>query len=305
MLNAFLIGSLCFIWGATWVAIKIGLSESPPFFGAAFRFLLASVVLGLALAVRRHGLPRDRRILAWILASGLFMYFGSYAAVYWAEQYINAGLAAIIFASFPFFVAIGAHFHLPGERLSWLKVLGLIIGFAGIVVIFGGGLTMPDARIWWAMLVMLISPFSSAVASIMVKKHLTQEDPTVVNFLQMIVGVLVLFPFAFANEQLAAFHWSLVSIAAVSFLGIFGSAYTFVTYYHLLKTIEASRMALIAFVTPVVAAVLGWLILDETLALSTLLGAVLVFAGIYIVNVMARKPVPQVVRQPTGGGAAE
>lgn len=291
MLNTTLIVALCIIWGATWVVIKIGLGEAPPFFGAAFRFLLASVVLGLMVWLGHRRIPRERSTLFWVYFSGFFMYFGSYAATYWAEQYINAALAALIFASFPFFVAIGAHIHLPNERLTLLKILGLVVGFGGIVVIFGGGLSVPDPNAWWAMFVMLLSPLSSAFASIVVKKHLTKEDPFVINFLQMTVGVIVLFALASSHENIGDFRWTLVSIAAVVFLSLFGSAFTFVSYYHLLKTMEATKLSLIAFVTPIVAAILGWLILGEQPTLATVVGAVLVFIGIWIVNVLAPKRV--------------
>ncbi|HUU45060.1 MAG TPA: DMT family transporter, partial [Acidobacteriota bacterium] len=176
MIQALLIAGLCLVWGATWVVIKIGLSESPPFYGAALRFLLATVVLSLLVAAARRRLPRGRSLWGWMIVSGLLMYFGSYAVVYYVEQYINAALAAILFASFPFFVAIGAHLHLPGERLTPLKVTGLAVGFIGVVVVFGGSIATPDTALWWAPAIMLLSPFCSAVASIIIKRHLTRED---------------------------------------------------------------------------------------------------------------------------------
>jgi len=289
MLNLFLITALCIIWGATWVVIKIGLGEAPPFYSAAFRFLVAAAFLGAWVWIGRKRISLGRKTLFWVYLSGILMYFGSYAATYWSEQYINAALAAIIFASFPFFVAIGAHFHLPKERLSVLKLLGLVVGFAGIVVIFSGGLSVPDPNVWWAMFVMLMSPLLSAVASIIVKKHLTKEDPVVLNFLQMTVGIVVLFALATTNEHYADFRWTLVSMAAVGFLSIFGSAFTFVSYYHLLKTMEATKLSLIAFVTPIVAALLGWLVLGEMPTMATAIGSVLVFVGIWVVNVLAPK----------------
>jgi len=295
MTNILLLTALCIIWGATWVAIKIGLGDAPPFYSASFRFLLAAILLGAMTWIGRRRISLPRQTLYWVYLSGLFMYFGSYAATYWAEQYINAALAAIIFASFPFFVAIGAHFYLPAERLTALRLLGLVVGFAGIVVIFSGGLSVPDPNAWWAMFVMLLSPLMSAFASIIVKKHLTKDDPVVINFLQMTAGVVVLFALASMNESFADFHWSMVSIATVVFLGIFGSAFTFVAYYHLLKTMEATKLSLIAFVTPIVAALLGWLVLGETPTLATVIGAVLVFIGIWIVNVLAPKRMVQAI----------
>ncbi|GAB4323983.1 MAG: DMT family transporter [Candidatus Zixiibacteriota bacterium] len=297
-MNTFLVATLCFVWGATWVAIKIGLEGAPPFYSAAFRFMTAAVVLAAMTAFGRKPLLRDRRVLGWTLLSGVFMYFGSYAVVYYAEQFIAAGLAAIIFATFPFFVAIGAHFHLQGERLNWLKMVGLIVGFSGVVVIFGGGLSVPDPDVWWAMGLMLLSPLFSAVASIIVKRHLTHENPVSLNFLQMLVGVAVLMPFAMINEDIGHVAWNATTVGTVLFLGIFGSAYTFVVYFHLLKTVEASRLALIAFATPVVASLLGWLVLDERLRWTSIVGAILVFVGIWIVNILAVRRAVRSAPQP-------
>ncbi len=287
MTNILLIASLCFIWGATWVVIKVGLSESPPFYGAAFRFIVAVGILAVVVWHRRPSWPRGRTLWGWMIFCGVLMYGGSYAVVYYTEQYIDAALAAILFASFPFFVALMAHFYLPAERLNSLKVVGLIVGFAGVVVLSSHGAMELSASAWWAPWLMLVSPFASAAASVIVKKHLTKEDPFVLNLIQMSIGVLWLLPMAVFAEDISAFHWSAKSIGAVVSLGVFGSAFAFVTMYHLMRTMTASGLSLIAFVTPVVAAILGWIILDESLSWATATGAALVLVGIYIVNIFA------------------
>ncbi|MEW5701989.1 MAG: DMT family transporter [Candidatus Zixiibacteriota bacterium] len=301
MTNILLFATLCLVWGATWLAIKIGLSESPPFYGAALRFLIAWAVLAVLVWKGKRRWPRGRQVWMWLIASGLAMYFGSYAVVYYVEQYIDSALAAILFASYPFFVAIGAHFHIAAERLSPLKVAGLVIGFVGVVVVFGGSVTAPGTGAWWAPALMLASPFASAIASIIVKRHLTGEDPIVLNCVQMAIGAVLLFGAAAAVEDFASFHWNFTSVGALLFLALFGSAYAFVTLYHLMRTWPVTRLSLIAFITPVVATVLGWLVLHERLSWATALGALLVFAGIWMVNVLAergrRKPSAAVVSE--------
>jgi len=289
MTDILLFASLCLVWGATWVAIKIGLSESPPFYGAAFRFLVAWAALAALVWYRRQKWPRGRRIWFWIIAGGLAMYFGSYAVVYYVEQYIDSALAAILFASYPFFVAIGAHFQIPGERLTPLKVAGLVIGFVGVVIVFGGSATAPGTVAWWAPALMLVSPLSSAVASIIVKRHLTHEDPVVLNCAQMGIGMIVLFAAAAVAEDVSAFHWNAKAIGAMLFLALFGSAYAFVTLYYLMRRRPVTQLSLVAFITPVTATILGWLILDERLTWATALGALLVLVGIWVVNVLAER----------------
>jgi len=290
MLNSLLIAALCVVWGATWVAIKIGLSDSPPFYGAGLRFLIASAILGVWVWRMRKPWPERTAPWGWIVVAGLLMFFGSYATVYYVEQYINAALAAILFASFPFFVAVGAHFYLDNERLTPVKTLGLVIGFSGVIVVFGGGTTAPATSRWWAPALMLSSPIASAIVSIVIKKHLTRHDPFVLNFIQMSLGTLVLLPVAALVEDIGDFHWTQSAVGALLFLSLFGSVFTFVTYYYLLRIMEASRLSLIAFVTPIVATLLGWIVLDEKLTPATLVGATLVLAGIWIVNVIGARP---------------
>lgn len=289
MLNTLLVASLCLVWGATWLFIKLGLSESPPFYSAAIRFVIASAILGAIAMWRGTKWPRGGRIWAWIAVSAFMMYAGSYAVVYFVEQHIDAALTAILFASFPFFVTVGAHFWLPNERLTLLKIVGLGIGFTGVVILFTGGATAPSTSAWWAPVLMILSPLASALSNIVVKRHLTQEDPVVLNFVQMSIGVAFLLSLALGFERFADFNWNATSIGAVLFLAVFGSAFAFVTLYHLLRTTSASRLSLIAFVTPIVAALLDWLVLGDMPTWATASGAVLVLAGIYVVNILAER----------------
>lgn len=298
MTNTILFASLCLVWGATWLAIKIGLTESPPFYGAAIRFLVAALLLGAVVAWRKPNWPKSRRLWGWIAISAFFMYAGSYAVTYLTEQYMNAALAAILFASFPFFVTIGAHYFLTHERLTTIKTAGLVVGFSGVVVLFAGGANAPSTTAWWAPGLMLLSPLTSAASNIIVKRHLTGEDPVVLNLIQMSLGVFFLLALAGGFEDFSDFNWNRTSIGAVLFLAVFGSAFAFVTLYHLLRTMTASRLSLIAFVTPVVAAILDWLVLGDTPTWATAAGACLVLAGLYIVNILGERGAARVVEPP-------
>jgi len=287
MITHLLVAILCLVWGLTWVVIKIGLTDSPPFLSATFRFVIAVAILGAIILWKKK--PRLRGAATWwhVLLPGIFMYFLSYASVYYAEQYIPAGLASVTFATMPFFVAVLAHFYLPGERLTAVKLFGLALGFAGIVVIFHNQLTLPDPKVLPAMFAALISPSSAALAVIWLKKYLAEIDEVTATFWQMLVGVALLLPLGLAMENVSDFRWTLTSIGSAAALGIFGSALAFVIYLHLLKTEEATRMSLIAFVTPFVASVAGWIVLGETLTGRTIGGGFLVLAGVYCVLVWA------------------
>ena len=287
MITNLLVAMLCLVWGTTWVVIKMGLQDSPPFLSAGLRFVIALVVLGVIVFTKKKPHPRGRLMWWRVLFPGIFMYFIPYAAVYYASQHIPAALNAVLFATFPFFVAVLAHFYLPGERLNVVKWLGLFGGFLGIVVIFHDGLSVPDPRVMPSMIIALLSPLAAAVASVWLKKYLTKVDSFSATFWQMAVGVVFLLPMGFALESLSDFRWTVNSIGAAVFLAVFGSVLTFVTYLHLLKTVEATKLSLIAFVTPVVAVILGWIVLGESLGAETILGGALVLSGVYCVLVWA------------------
>ena len=152
------------IWGTTWAAIRVGLQGVPPFTGVALRFAIAGTLLlalAPALGVRLGRLPHEKAL--WV-ANGILSFCLSYSVVYWSEQYLPSGLAAVLFATCPLFVAVLAHFLLRRERLAPLAVVGLVLGFAGVAVIFSDDLALLGGEsVRHAALVMLVSPLVSAV----------------------------------------------------------------------------------------------------------------------------------------------
>ena len=133
-MNALVYIVLCLIWGSTWLAIKIGLSQAPPFTTAALRFVVATVTLSIICSLRQYSFPRDLKTLLRLGYPGFYMYGLSYALVYAAEQYIYSATAAVLFASYPFFVAALSWWMYRTERLSLIAWVGMALGFLG-----GGG----------------------------------------------------------------------------------------------------------------------------------------------------------------------
>jgi drug/metabolite transporter (DMT)-like permease len=212
---------------------------------------------------------------------GVFVYFLGYGLVYWGEQYIDSGLAAILFATFPFWVAIYAHWLLPEERFTLIRLASLIVGFSGIVIIFWDSLSFSGlANHGLGMLAVLGSGASAAYAAVRTKRDLHHIDPLLIAAYQMSAGMALLLAVGFATESLASFELTQKSIGALLYLALAGSALTFGVYFHLLKTTQATKLSLIAFVTPIVALMLGWLLMSERISWNLILGAGLVVAGI-------------------------
>jgi drug/metabolite transporter (DMT)-like permease len=268
------------IWGTTWSVIQIGLEGIPPFTGVALRFTIAGALLTLLALARGTGLGRSRREIALAAANGLLGFTISYGVVYWAEQWVPSGLAAVLFATYPFFVAILAHFALPAEALRRLEVIGILVGFGGVATIFSEDFSaLGGSQVSRGAVVMLLSPMAAAGASVAVKRWGRGIHPFSLTALPMLMTGAVMGVLALATESGRAVTWNGTSIAALLYLAVMGSAVTFSLYYWLLAQMPAKRLALIAYVVPVVAMAVG-AFRGEPLTLQTVAGSALVVVGV-------------------------
>jgi len=242
---------LTLIWGTTWGAIRVGLEGLPPFTAISIRFAIATTILLVYAAATKVPLgkhPHEKTL--WIV-NGLLFFSVSYGVVYWSEQFIPSGLSAILFALFPLLVTLLAHYALPNEPLRRRGAIGVALGFLGIVVIFSEDFAKFGGRqALIAAAVMLLSPFVSALSSVGIKKYGAGIHP--------------------------------VSVAALLYLAICGSSVTFTLYYWLLRHVRAGRVALIAYMTPIVAVIFGVGFLHERLTPRIVLGALLVIFGVIL-----------------------
>ncbi len=162
---------LVLIWGTTWAAIRISLEGIPPLTGVALRFGIAAAALLALFPVFKVRLGNSRREWAVWITNGLFTFCLSYSLLYWAEQWVPSGLAAVLFATFPLIVAVIAHFALPGEQLTRRGAVGVLIGFAGVAVIFSEDFrALLGPKVAFAASVLLLCPVFSAIGSVSVKK---------------------------------------------------------------------------------------------------------------------------------------
>lgn len=283
---------LTVVWGTTWGAIRIGLSGMPPFTAVAIRFAIATGVLfGIAKAwkVRLGTQPFEKAL--WVL-NGLLFFSVSYGVVYWSELYVPSGLASILFATFPLLVTVLAHLLLPGEPLRPRTGVGAVLAFAGIVVIFsedlariGGPKTLPAAAL------LLLSPLVSSISSVAVKRWGAGIHPISLASVPMAIATVVMAILALAFEREQPVVFNTATVGSLVYLSLFGSALTFTLYYWLLRHVRASRVALIAYATPVIAVITGVLVLDEPLTPRFVIGGVLVIGGVALVAKAPPEPV--------------
>jgi drug/metabolite transporter (DMT)-like permease len=277
--------ALCFIWGSTWLAIKIGLEFLPPFLFAGIRFATATLGLLILTRMLHAHIPRDRSSWMVMLFLGVFQIGLPYGLVFWAEQYVSSGLAAVLFATMPFFVVIFAHI-LVEEKLTRLKALGVIASFTGLILIFWRDLSI--AQGWaanaqlYGSLAVVGSAVSGALANVVGKQHAEEIDPASNVLVQALTGCIMLTSLGLITERNTVLSFTLTSVVAILYLGIIGSALAFVGLYWLLTKTTATNVSLFTFITPILALVLGWIVLQEVPGPSVGLGAVLILAGVYL-----------------------
>jgi drug/metabolite transporter (DMT)-like permease len=280
---------LTLIWGTTWAAIRIGLEGLPPLTGVALRFLGAGALLLALVPVMGVRFEWSRREIALWLVNGGLAFSASYSIVYWAEQHIPSGLAAILFASYPLFVALLAHVALPGERLEPRAIGGVLLGFAGVVVIFSDDLrALGGAQVRTVALVFLLSPIVSALSTVAVKRWGAGIHPLSLTAVPMLLTGVVVGALALAFERRSELSFDARSVAALFYLAVLGSAVTFTVYYWMLAHAPATRVALVAYTIPIVAVAVGALLFREPIRPRVLAGGALVLAGVGVVNARRR-----------------
>lgn len=274
--------SLALIWGTTWAVIRVGLHSTPPLTGAALRFLVAALVLWVVARLRgvRLGAPGAERRL-WV-QSGILTFAVSYGVVYWAEQKVPSALAAVLFATFPLWAAVLGHFFLPGERLTVRSTLGVLLGFLGILVIFSSDLEATTPGLAGAALIFLISPFSAACGNLLIKKWGHDVPALSLAAGPMLVGAFLLGVGAALFEDPTVAIWDARGIGAILYLALVGSALAFTLYYWLLSRWPTLRVAMLTYVSPLVALTIGVLVFDETLTGRMVVGSGLVLGGVAV-----------------------
>lgn len=281
--GAFLL--LTAIWGTTWAAIRLGLEGLPPFTAVSLRFLIAGSVLLALVPVFGVRFSWSRRELGLWLANGALAFCASYGIVYWAEQFIPSGLAAVLFATYPLFVAVLAHVALPGERLPPQAVFGLLLGFLGVALIFSDDLrALGGENVRAVALVFLGSPIVSALATVAVKRWGAGIHPLSLTAVPMLITGVLMGALALAVERQVELVFDPRSLGALVYLAIPGSAVTFTVYYWMLAHAAATRVALIAYTIPIVAVVTGALAFGEPVRARLLLGGAVVLVAVAIVN---------------------
>jgi len=281
-----------FVWGSTFLAIRVGVHEVPPLMLAAMRFLAAGLVLFVWMAARGERLPTRREWgSACLLAFLIFVV--DYGLLFWAERKVASGIAAVMLATIPAFTALSEIVILRTQRLTVRLGLALVVGLCGVAVLMSRGLNLGGAAIDTAgALALIVGAISWSVASALTRKLPLPAAKAMSSGSQMLVGGVMLTLASAAFGEFRGFHPASVSWAAwfsLLYLIVFGSIIGFTAYVWLLHHQSPTRVGTYAYVNPVVAVIVGYFLGGEALGLRTVLGAALVLVSVVVITTTASR----------------
>jgi len=275
---------LCLIWGTTWIFIKIGLEDLPPIRFAAVRFILAAIILAFVIKLQKIPMPSTAKQWKLILLTGILQFSINYSTVFWSEQYISSGLAAVLQAMITVFGLLLAWIFLPDERITKLKIFAVFLGIIGVAVIFLEQLQVKNLLAFAACVAIVVGSYAAAQASILVKAKAGALHPASLLFCQMICGLPIIIIYSLIQEgNPLDSNWTWRTIICVLYLTIAGTIAAFWLYYWLLSRIESTKAMMISLVTPLIAVVIGAIFLGETLPAQTFFGGILILASIGLI----------------------
>ena len=210
---------------------------------------------------------------------------------FWGQQYITSGLTAVMFSTTSVFVVILAHLLINGERITGLKAVGEVASFAGIVTIFWRDIaSLQTVQLsLYGELAIIAAAASTAFAIVIGKLYANDIDPSANTFVQLLIGASILSAIGLMKESSSVLNLTATAIATILYLATFGTAFVFVALYWLLMKMSATSISLFAFISPIIALLLGWILLGETLSVNTAMGTILILVGVYLVSRPARR----------------
>lgn len=273
------------IWGSSFLWIKIALEELDPFTLVGYRLLFGAVGMALVLFARRPALPKERRTWLLLALMGLTNTALPFVLISWGEIMIDSAVASILNSTTPLFTLVIAHFFLSDERMNVARALGLLLGFAGILLLFSRDVGLEGFRSGLlGQAAVLAAAFSYAGSSVFARRAFRNVPLLIQAAVPLFSADLLIWVGAIALESPVAVPSLPVTWLALAWLGLLGSCVAYLLYFYLINNVGSTRSTLVTYMFPVIGVALGVLFLDEKLDLRLIIGALMVVAGIGVVN---------------------
>ena len=283
-----------FVWGSTFLAIRVGVHEVPPFLFAAMRFFIAGAVLFVWM--RLTGTPNPS-LRQWIAATllALCIFVLDYGCLFWAEQRVPSGISAVMLATIPVFMALSEILILRTQKLTFRLALALLVGLGGVAILVNHSVSFGEAPIDPAgALALVIASISWSIASSLTRKLTLPESKAMSAAAQMLTGGVMLVVVAALFGNFHDFHIQSMSRTAwfaLAYLIVAGSIIGFTAYVWLIHHQSPTKVGTYAYVNPVVAVTVGYFLGGETVGPRTILGTLLVLVSVIVITTTrAKKP---------------
>ncbi|HKF85418.1 MAG TPA: EamA family transporter [Candidatus Limnocylindrales bacterium] len=276
---------LGFFWGSSYFWIKVALDTVPPLTLIAGRLVLASLFLWAVVLITREPLPRSSRQYAHLFVMAIVNIVVPFVLIAVGEQSIDSALASILNATVPLFVIILAPMFLPDEGITWPRVAGLAVGFAGVILLVAPDLVNVRDADPTGELLLLGSSLCYAIGNVYAKRNVKGLAPRIPALFQVFLATLVVVPAALlVDRPFATVQPAPEAVIAIVWLGIVGSGLAYLCYFTILANWGATRTSLVAYLLPVVGIFLGAVVLGDPVTINRVAGTALVIAGIALVN---------------------
>ncbi len=288
---------VCTVWGSTYLAIRVGVMHLPPMLFAGIRFVIAGLLLAGIVLATGDRLPRTLRDWKVLAVTGLFLLLGGNAVVVWAEQHVESGAASVFVAAVPLWAAFFDALWPGGTTVfTWRVGVGLALGFLGSALLAGvtpGELLNADLAGPGAL---TLASASWALGTVYSKRNPTDTSPYAASAVQMLAGGVVITLLGVILGEAGQWRWSSAGIGALAYLIVFGSIVGFTAYAYALRHASATIVGTYAYVNPVVAVLLGWLILNEAITTRTIAAMALILGAVLMIQLAPGahgKPAPR------------
>lgn len=272
------------VWGSSFLWIKIAVQEVGPILLVALRLLLAILTLLVVVALVRPEWPRGRKLWISLTILGLINNALPYTLISWGEKYIDSAVAAILNSTTPLFTMIIAHLFLTDDRMTRQRLVALIMGFAGIIVLFSRDLGAGAQGNILGQAAVLIAALCYAVSSVFARRTTKGLSPTIQALVPFFGADLILWLMVPVTESPVILPGEQLTWFAILWLGVMGTALAYLMYFYLLHSVGPTRTVLVTYVFPLVGVALGVIFLNERLDWQLLAGAALVIASVVMVN---------------------
>jgi len=284
------LGIVSFFWGTTYLASRIGAQEMPGFFLSTVRLFISGAILVSWFLFKGEKLP-DRKTMFKLTQQGVFMLILGNGLQTWAMQYITSGLAAIIASLTPLLIVLFSFLMIRKTRITKILLFGLLVGLVGIVIIFFDYLhDLLNPQFAFGTLLSLTATVMWAFGTVYTAGNKLKINLLFGAGLQMLIAGIIMIPISiFTGKTVNLLHTNTEAWLALIYLIIFGSLITYSAYLYAMSNLPPSRVSIYAYINPILAVLLGWLVLGEKLNSHVAFGTIITLAGVYLVNFEFRK----------------